>query len=165
MKIMNSNYLLPAYFKKIGWVMLLPFLIGNIWMLFSDSLDLGFDDELIKCTMFQIVGASESSFDVDYMFFGTTGVLVEVMIIGMMLSLIFISFSKELDEDECIEKMRLVSVFQALLFSQISIILGTLFIYEVSYISFLMVSIYMTLLIFVILYNVRLRNFRRQSHE
>ncbi len=162
---MNSNYLLPSYFKKIGWVMLLPFLIGNIWMLLSDSMDLGFDDELLRCTMFQIVGASPTSFDVDYMFFCPTGIMIEIMVVGLMLSLIFIGFSREQDEDECIEKMRLVSVFQALLLSQVSIILGTLLIYEVSYLSFLMVSVYMTLLVFVVLFNFRLRNFRMQSNE
>lgn len=148
---MKQNYLFPHRYKIIGWCMLLPFMVGAIYCLDGYS--------VISCKVFAIL-SDDGLFN-----FTRTELLDEISVIGLAISLIFISFSREKDEDEYIEKIRLHSLMQSLMISCGILIFGTLFLYDGYYMMFSWIYMFVLLFSFVIIFNIRLIKFRKSCHE
>lgn len=151
---MKTNYLFAPYFKNIGWCMFLPFMAGCIYSLFQ-----GIYPNDIPSKMFAILSQD------GWFSFSETGLIDEISIIGFVVSLVFVSFSREKDEDEYIEKCRLQSLVQSLMISCGALIFGTLFIYDGYFLAFTLVNMFILLLSFVIIFNVRLYKFRSSCNE
>ena len=132
---MRKNYLLPNYFKIIGWCMFLPFAILAICCLVEFDPIANFD-------------------------FST-----EISIIGLTLSLIFISLSREKDEDEYIEKIRLQSLAHSLIVSCCILIIGTLVFYDFDFFIFSLVIMFTLPFLFMIIFNIRLYKLRKGNNE
>lgn len=144
---MIKNYLLPHVFKKIGLWSVWPFLLGCIYLL--DFTNIEFLNKLfsIKCKVFAIV-SDEKLFTVT-----TSEIFDEIFIIGLTVSLLFIGFSKEKREDEMIGQLRLQSIVWGVLVSSVIFILGTLFIYQFSYISFAFIYPFLFYILFICKFN------------
>ncbi len=153
---MKQNYLFPHRYKMIGWCMFLPFMAVYIGSLTEVSI---FSKDLISCKVFAILSNGS------WLQFIENEITNEISIIGLVVSLIFISCSSEKDEDEYIEKIRLQSLMHSLMISCSIFIFGTLFIYGTSYIVFSYVYIFVFLFSFVLLFNIRLIKFRKSCHE
>lgn len=153
---MKQNYLFPHRYKIIGWCMFFPFFVGYIGSLFEFSI---FSKDIISYKVFAILS------DDGWFRLIENEVTNEISIIGLVLSLIFISCSCEKDEDEYIEKIRLQSLMQSLIISCGILILGTLFIYDTHYILFSYMYIFVFLFSFVLIFNIRLIKFRKSCHE
>lgn len=157
---MKTNYLFPAVFRKIGWMLLVPFGVLSIYSLcnFSDW-------------SFGIPGLSESGssglFEQLKCFWnklstvGDGGFLDEISTIGLAVALLFISFSREKDEDEYIAKLRSESLVWAILVNYLLVILATLFIYGGAYLYVAFISMFTVLILFIIKYNWVLYQFRK----
>ena len=151
---MKTNYLLPPCCKFIGWCMLLPFMAIFLLVL-SDS---SYDGDIVM-KVFAVVS------DDGWFKFIETGFLFEIGIVGLVSSLFLISFSREKDEDEYIEKIRLQSLVQALMISCVVLILGTLFLYGISFLVFTLLNMFILLITFVLIFNIRLTKFRNSCNE
>ena len=148
---MSRNYLFPARFQKFGWFLLVPF--GLMFLLFAfgpDSIK-----EQWRMPVFAI--ADEELFQKTIWFsFTSNAVFDEVTLIGLIVSLLLIAFSKEKDEDEFISQIRLNSLVWALLINYGILILAELFVYGFPFLNVLYFNLIMILVLFVIKFRIEL---------
>ena len=155
---MSRNYLFPARFQKFGWFLLVPF--GLMFLLFAfgpDSIK-----EQWRMPVFAI--ADEELFQKTIWFsFTSNAVFDEVTLIGLIVSLLLIAFSKEKDEDEFISQIRLNSLVWALLINYGILILAELFVYAFSFLNVLSFNLIMILVLFVIKFRIELHKLKTNA--
>ena len=138
---MKKNFLLPHLFRKIGWVMLIPFLVMCGVELFGTA-------PAINMTMPYILSDGVPQNEWFGIMHGED-MYMEIWIIGLFLSLLFIALSKEKQEDEMIMQVRLQSLLFALWVTSICSIIETLFIFGLIYAYSLWASLFLFLIIFI----------------
>ncbi len=142
---MKSNYLFPPVFQKIGWAMLVVFVILTVAVISFDFLN-----GLWPCKVFTLI-PSETIFGNDSYGFITynDGWEDEICEIGLAVSMLFIAFSAEKDEDEFTASLRSKSMTWAFLVNVIIFIAATLLIYGMSYLMFWEFEFMIILLLYV----------------
>lgn len=155
---MKTNYLFSPAFRRIGWILFIPFACLGLCVLCEYHFD--WDIRVLS-----LLGDSHSTDVGDTRFFHIikNDVSDEIAIIGMITSLLFIAFSKEKDEDEYIAKIRGESLVWAVIAHNLIVILGTLFIYESMYFVFLSVNLVIGLILFTVKYNLAVYKFRKST--
>ncbi|MBR2637977.1 MAG: hypothetical protein IKD40_03935 [Bacteroidaceae bacterium] len=154
---MKTNYLLPTVFSKIGWFLFVPSLILGIYYLFGND------------AVINIGGSSAIA-----LFDGITETEVlsttyndswtdEILIITTTLSMLFIGFSREKEEDECIANIRMNSLVWSIMVSSMVLIAATLLIFGVPYLTFMTIYMFCVLLLFIIKYKFALYMFRKDN--
>ena len=89
----------------------------------------------------------------------------ELIVLGLTVSLIFIAFSRERDEDECIAEIRMHSLVWAIIVNYALLIVATFLIYDIAYLYFIDINIFTVLFLFIIKYNIALYKFRRINND
>lgn len=127
---MKPKYLLPHYFKKIGWWIMIPALIvglpfytpldGDSFLLAGWIRDF-FGEALQELTMFLLLGA-----------------------------LLLISYSREKDEDEYISRLRLESLQIAVITNYILLLIASLIWHWLDFLAVMMYNMFTILIIFII---------------
>ena len=156
---MKKSYLFPTYFKKIGWIIILPtllFVLINIILqekylnfrfkalaIIDDSIRIGLPE---KDTFFTI---AETSF------------LSTLFPVLMIVGFVFIAFSKEKNEDEYISKIREQSLVWSVLVTCLILIFAILFIYGMAAFYVFWLDFLLFLLVFVIKFKIEIFRFRR----
>lgn len=154
---MKTNYLLPTVFSKIGWFLFVPSLILGLYYLFGND------------AVINIGGSSAIA-----LFDGITETEVlsttyndswtdEILIITTTLSMLFIGFSREKEEDECIANIRMNSLVWSIMVSSMVLIAATLLIFGVPYLTFMTIYMFCVLLLFIIKYKFALYMFRKDN--
>ena len=154
---MKTQFLLPAQFKNLGLLMLVPFIIMGALEWFGGEtlasyiywefpLPALYDDSLREGPWFSIVKDS---------------VYNEIWIIGLLLSLTFIALAKEKDEDEMISKIRLESMAWALWGIVILFALETLWIFGFSYMESTFLTLFIYLILFIMKFNYEMFKLKR----
>lgn len=147
---MKKNYLFPTTFRKIGWCLFVPFVIMGLICLFNAN-----DESWLKVSAFSVIpwGVIKNSlFD-------------EISVIGLAISLLFIAFSREKDEDECIASIRSSSLIWATIAGYLLLIVCTMLIYDLPYLNFVFIDLFMILILFITKYNIELYKFRRSNND
>lgn len=157
---MKSNYLFPAVMKKVGWCMFVPSAIV-LTLVITDVLS----DELISFPTLLIGDVGFFSGNQSMVTFGTEGMLYEIATLFVALSLLFISFSKEEEEDEYVENIRMRSFVWAIKANTLLVILGTWFIFGILYLGVMIVFMYSMFLFFICKFNYELYKLRRTGNE
>ena len=157
--VMKSNYLFPMVFRKIGWCLFIPFLLLGICYLFCDGnfLETGSTSALalfdgFSDTKFFCITQNDSWTD-------------ELIVIFLTLAMLFIGFSREKDEDECIASIRMNALVWAILTNSALLILGTLFVYGLPYLNFMSIYMFSLLLLFILKYTWSLYQFRKNDES
>jgi len=137
---MLTKILLPHTFQKIGWIMVLPFsvlLFGVNYLSFKLSWlsvpNFHSDEEGLS----RLLDPDKSNYSLEF------------ALIGVFLSLFLIAFSKERQEDEYIQKLRLDSLLVAFYVTTFILILGTLLFYGFGYLEFMGYNMFTIQLIFI----------------
>lgn len=146
----NRSFLLPHYFSKVGWVILIPFAILGLFIMFT--------------------GGTEVSFG---RFFSATGNYLEIesrilnnmTIIGLMVGLIFTTCSREKQEDEMISAVRLDSLLLALYISTIVLIIAVLLLYGNDFYEFLIYQMFILPLTFLITFRFKMWQLNRGGDD
>lgn len=136
---MISKILLPHRFQKIGWFLFLPFAV----LLFITNY-LSFKFEWLT---FQFKGSFVRIFDFSEPF--EKNFTLEFALIGVFVSLFLIAFSREKEEDEYIQKLRLDSLLLAFYANTFILIIGTLLFYGFGYLEFMGYNMFTIQLIFI----------------
>src|SRR5687768_14271635 len=101
---MKPKYLLPHIYKKIGWVITIPFLLYAIYSyILGDIFNLPYGADSIG-NNFPLLGT--------------------IILIGLLAGLLLVSFSKERTEDEYIGRLRMESLQLAVIINYILLILA-----------------------------------------
>lgn len=130
--------------------MFVPFVIMGLICLFNAN-----DESWLKVSAFSVIpwGVIKNSlFD-------------EISVIGLAISLLFIAFSREKDEDECIASIRSSSLIWATIAGYLLLIVCTMLIYDLSYLNFVFIDLFMILILFITKYNIELYKFRRSNND
>ncbi|MBT3542458.1 MAG: hypothetical protein HN486_03115 [Flavobacteriaceae bacterium] len=144
------NYLFDNKYKKIsGLVFYLTSIIG-LYLLITDKIV-----DLFTLNVYSLF--SESISDLTY---GggwiENGLGDEIFTTIIIISGLINSFSKEKIEDELISKIRLESLTMSLFISYSLVIISTFLIYNLSYMYVLVFNLFITLLLFNLIFRYRL---------
>lgn len=139
---MKTDYLLSPSCKKVGLWLGIPFVLGGLYLLSNGSwMD----------TFLSPIGMKDC-FD-------------ELVVIGLAVSLLLASFSREKDEDECIAHLRMQAWTMAVVSNYLILIVVTLCIYGMSYLNFMAVNMFTVLILFLVVFHWKLWRFRKENHE
>ena len=157
---MKIRYLFPNRFKKIGWIILIPTLIAGISAMFFN-----FEPDFFKMKVFAILNDGILSEGKNLEFF-IDNVFNEVIGILMIISCLFIAFSRQKVEDEFIAKIRLESLVWATYFNYAILILALIFVYGISFFKMMTINLFTILFFFTIRFNWQLMNLKKaQKNE
>lgn len=129
-----TKILLPHRFQRLGWILFFPFAV----ILFANNyFDFHFDFLETSVIPGSIFEDSKENFT------------NELALIGVFVSLFFIAFAKEKEEDEYIQKLRMDSLLIACYANTFLLILGTLLFYGFGYLEFMGYNMFTIHLIFI----------------
>lgn len=143
---MKSKFLLPHKFKRIGWLLLLP---GTILGIIYSFTELSFLPPA-RITVFSLLNSP---------FLGSREAgnfsFIQVNIIPTLVAILFLSgallvaFSREKQEDEFIEKLRLSALLWAVLVNYVLLLLAFLIIYGIDFVYIMLYNMFTTLILFI----------------
>ncbi len=144
---MKTNYLLPNQFKKIGWLIFIPVLIlGLLWVIFEFE-PAAFDIKTVALFTGKFMD------DIQFMAITENNIADEIIGVLIIISGIFIAFSKEKEEDEFISKIRLESLVWATYVNYAILILALILVYNMSFFWVMVFNMFTVLIFFIIRYN------------
>ena len=157
---MKTKYLLPARFKKIGWIILIPSIIIGIPTAIFDW-NPSFLDVHILTLFADNWGSKNTFFEVI-----ENNLLNELMGIFTIIGGLLVAFSREPDEDELITKMRLESLVWAVYWNYGILMVAFLSLYDMSFYWVMVFNMFTPLILFIIKFNWTISGFRTSlSHE
>jgi len=157
---MKKNYLFPHKYKKIGWFILVPSaIIGLLTLIYEyEPSFLDFDVPAIFIDEFKLENNKK--------IFGMVhnNILNEILGILVIISSLFVAFSKEKVEDEFIEKIRLESLVWAVYVNYGILLLAFLFIYDFSFLWVMIFNMFTILLFFIIRFNWQISKLKKSTN-
>lgn len=140
---MMTNYLFPNRFKKLGWLLFVPSLIGAIlFSIYEPEFD------FLNVRPFAILN---DNFFTSHFFTRTNNnILDEILCVLLIIGGMLVAFSKEKIEDEMVTKIRLESLVWATYVNYAVLLACVIFIYGMPFLTVMMYNMF-TLLFFFIL--------------
>lgn len=146
---MKNCYLLPTYFKKIGWMIFPLFLLLSVYVLFVSH---RWELDVKVFALFS---------DHHFASMSLQDILDEIAFLGITVSLLFISFSREKEEDEYISRIRGEALVWAIVVNYIILIVATWLVYGLPYLQVMMYNMFTVLILFVIKFNLALYKLKK----
>jgi hypothetical protein len=123
---MSNSLLIPNHYKRLGFIILIPFLVLGALCMFRD-----FNFSWLD------IGKSINLTD-------------EIALTGTIAGLLMIAFSKEKTEDEYISTLRLESLQKAVLIHYILLVIATWAVHSLAYIQVMVYNMLTIPIIFII---------------
>jgi small-conductance mechanosensitive channel len=144
---MTKALLLPHRYKKIGWFILVPATILGLILAIGD-----FELEWLSAKVFaiftdEIIGGRK------FFSFINTNITNTVVGILFLVGALFTAFSREKQEDEYIEKLRLSSLLWAVWVNYLLLLLAFIFVYGFSFLNVMIYNMFTILIIFIARFN------------
>ena len=133
---MKNKFLFPHHYRRIGWMIFIPSLVLGLACMYTD-----FRFSFLEFDMV----IQKSLFDSD-----TLNFTDEIASVGLIISLLFIAFSKEKIEDEWISKLRLESLQFAVYLNYAVLILQILMVHNTAFFDIMVYNMFSVLLLFII---------------
>lgn len=154
---MKTNYLFPNKFKTIGWFILIPSAIMGLLTLILD-----FELNYLN---FNLPAVFIDGIFVEKQFYGmvSDNILNEILGTLIIISLLFVAFSKEESEDEYISKIRLESLVWAVYFNYGILLISFLFIFNISFLWVMLFNMFTVLLFFIIRFNWQISKLKKSA--
>lgn len=157
---MHSNYLFPNRYKKIGWIILIPAIVLGLVMI-VESFELAFLDFNVPAIFVNQLFGEKQLYGIIQ-----NNLLDEIIGILIIVGGLLVAFSKEKQEDEFINKIRLESLVWATYINYAILILAFLIVYDYSFFLVMLFNIFTILIFFIIRFKwqlVKLQN--SNNHE
>ena len=149
---MTQALLLPNRYKKIGWMILIPATIMGIILIISDFETQWFSTRVFAIFSDEIKSGQfvEGGKVFSFIHTNITNTVVGVLfLIGAMLT----AFSREKQEDEYIEKLRLSSLLWAVWVNYLLLLLAFIFVYGFAFLNVMIYNMFTILIIFIARFN------------
>ena len=144
---METRFLFPNRFKKVGWMLLIPSFIAGVFFLLNDLEPLFLD-----VNVFAIY--SEAIFQKSGFFmFVENNITDELIGVFLIIGAILIACSKEKQEDEFIAKIRLESLLWATYVNYLCLLIGMIFVYEIGFYMVMIFNMFTLLIFFLFRFN------------
>lgn len=151
---METQFLLPNSFKKIGWIIAIP---AFVLMIFNVHYEFTF-----PFLDYSVKKENGLFFDEGFLFnLHSNNFTDEIGSVLLLTGLLLIAFSKEKDEDERISQLRLESLLWAVFINTILIIISIIFFYNVLFLQVMVYNICTTLILFIIRFNLKINSERK----
>lgn len=150
-KSMKQIKLFPHSFQRIGYVLLVPFLALGIAHMFFEFNPSWLD---FKMTLKGPLEFSASQNFTD-----------ELASVGLIISLIFIAFSKESIEDEAIQFFRLEALQWAVYANYLVLIISILAVYGTTFFQVMTYNMFTVLIIFILRFRYVLFQYNKVGYE
>ena len=151
---MKKSYLLPVGFKKAGLWMVMPFFVLSVLLCgVMDHMNLSF----LSVKMPALVDYS------GWLTTNETNLVDEIAMLGLLVSLVFIGLSRERDEDEMTSHIRMQSFVWSAWTTSAVIALGILFVYDIEFVTFMLVAMYLYLTLYAIKFNLAMYRERKEQ--
>ena len=137
---MKNLWLLPAWCRKAGWALFIPCAILGLYIIFIE----------------QYVPLEFNLWEV---------LKTNVAIIGTLIGLYMVAFSKEKIEDEFINSLRMDAMIKAIILNCVIIVLASLIIYGGWYIYTLSITQYFVLLAYIIIFRYNMYKYSCKNEE
>lgn len=151
---MKKVILLPNKFRIVGVILVLMGLVLS-YIRFS----IGIKPEVLNQKVFAIYTSIIST---DYFIITRNNIFEEICGITILVGLFILAFSKEKNESEKVQEIRLYSLLYAIYGSLIFALLAFLFIYGLGFIYFSIFNIYLVLLLFVLIFRINLARLKKE---
>ncbi|MBT8218480.1 MAG: hypothetical protein KJP00_01560 [Bacteroidia bacterium] len=152
---MNTNYLFPHRYRRLGWTMFLPGLVLGILYLFWDI-----EIPIPEISVFAIV-SDEIFHDQKWFQIVETDIYNEILGVLLIIGGILVAFSKEKEEDERIRQIRLESLMWATYVNFAVLLVAMIFVHEMAFLQVMVANMFTILIFFII----RFRWFLNQSNK
>lgn len=144
---MTKTLLLPHRFKKIGWFILVPATVLGIVLAIGE-----FDLEWISAKVFaiftdEIIGGRK------FFSFINTNITNTIVGVLFLVGALLTAFSREKQEDEYIEKLRLSSLLWAVWVNYLLLLLAFIFVYGFAFLNVMIYNMFTILIIFIARFN------------
>ena len=151
---MKQNYLLPHGFKRVGLIMLVPFLAACIWLLCGPC-----EGDWFTVDVPALASTSE--------WFGMTATdpVNEICMLGLLVSLVFIALSREKDEDEMTAVVRMQSFVWSFWCTAVLMLVAILFVYDLAFMYFAFASVFVCFIMYICKFNYEMIKIRRTDKE
>lgn len=133
---MQSRFLFPHHYRRIGWLIFIPSLVLGLACMYGD-----FRFQFLEFD----IGIQRSIFDSD-----TLNFTDEIASIGLIVSLLFIAFSKEKLEDERIAQLRLESLQFAVYLNYLVLALQIILVHNTAFLEIMVYNMFSVLILFII---------------
>lgn len=156
---MKLNFLFPNKFKKVGWLILIPSSIIGLVTLIS-AYEPSFLDFNIPAIFVDELTLSDNQ-----RLFGivNNNILNDILGILIIVSSLFVAFSKEKSEDEYISKIRLESLVWAVYVNYAILLFSFLFIFDFSFLYVMIFNMFTVLLFFIIRFNWQISKLKKSA--
>jgi len=158
--MMKLNYLFPHRFKRIGLMILIPFILLGLYVVNYDVEPEIFDVNVPAIFVDEFIG--------EKFVFGMTenNILNELVGVVLILSFLMVAFSKEIQEDELIAKIRLESLVWATYVNYGVLLFSMLFIYGMSFLWVMIFNMFTILMFFIVRFNWQVKKLNKtMTHE
>lgn len=162
---MNTRFLLPVRYNLWGWILFIPFSILGIVALFTE-IELSFLDAKVP-SMFHkeisLFSNSNSSTDDGFQLFAMVenNLTNELLAILILLGCVFLTFSKQKDEDEFISQKRLESLLWATFVNAVLLLLSIVLFYDLNFFNVMVFNLYSLFILFIFHFNISMRNIKK----
>lgn len=156
---MNTNYLFPNRYKKLGWLLFIPgIIIGMAFLIYQSDIN------LFNIKAFAL--AEEALFS-DNSFFSISenNFLDDISSILIIIGALLIAFSKEKFEDEFISKIRLESLVWATYINYAILTLAIIFVKDMTFFWVLVFNMFTLLVFFLVRFNWALYKTKNQIYD
>ncbi|RPD96202.1 hypothetical protein EGM88_10580 [Aureibaculum marinum] len=157
---MKINYLFPYKFKKIGWFILIPSaILGFVTLIFD------YEPSFLDFNLPAIFINDLNLFS-DKRLFGmvNNNIFNEILGIFIIISSLFVAFSKEKSEDEYISKIRLESLVWAVYINYAILLFSFMFIFDFSFLYVMIFNMFTVLLFFIIRFNWQISKLKKTAN-
>ena len=137
---MKNLWLLPTWCRKAGWALFTPCAILGLYLIFV---------EYYTPLEFEFYPALKAN----------------IAIIGTLIGLYMVAFSKEKIEDEFINSLRMDAMIKAFILNSIIIVLGSLVLYGLIYVYALSITQYFVLLSYIFIFRYNLNKYSCKNEE
>jgi len=144
---MKLKYLFPNYFKTVGLILLIPSLVLGLIYLVNQP-----EPDFLNIRVFALL-YTDILIDPSFFTITDTNAFDEIVGLVLMISLIFIAFSKEPFEDEFISRIRLESLVWATYFNYFILFLTIIFVYGHAFYWIMVINMFSILIFFIIRFN------------
>ncbi|NCF43159.1 MAG: hypothetical protein GWP32_09840 [Bacteroidetes bacterium] len=154
---MKTNYLFPNCFKIYGWIILIPSLIVGALSLVFEIEPTALEFKMPALFVDEFMGQNKLAGTVN------NNILNEIVGVLIILSSIFVAFSKEKEEDEYMLKIRPEPLVWAVYVNYGILLISLLFIYDFSFSYVMIFNMFTVIIFFIIRFYWQLNKLKNES--
>lgn len=156
---MNTNYLFPNKFKRIGWFIFIPAALLSV-----ASVVFSLEPAMFNIKM-PVIVVEHVFADTEFFTLHSTNIWHSLLWCLVIVGGLMVAFSEEEFEDEYISKLRLESLVWAIYINYAILILSIIFVYEIAFLYVIALNMFTVLLFFILRFEIRLISLKKESNN